>query len=269
MELSTSCLSRCSRSGHWTWLRTVLRRDRLTDQDSRSAIEKIETQRSSFRRLNNFVLYLSTCRMVHGWSYSCMLGRKAVWDSSTLKSFEETSRVRPKPEVHQNLPKPPGIPKSISPSEPVRSLRQSVPCYRHHQCGHCFLRRYLDLRLSNRSLEMWAVSYSPCTKCSTWYTGFDIVLRANGFGENFFSGAARKTKWLISKFGNLGHSNFLRFCGRSLDAVEVNFLCTSRSASRKESARARISSTVFQGKSCRYSARCQSWRRGMIQSTLD
>ena len=55
-----------------------LRTDRPSDQDSRSVIEKMETQRSSFRRPPNFVLHLSTCRRVEGWRDSCMLWRKAA-----------------------------------------------------------------------------------------------------------------------------------------------------------------------------------------------
>ena len=69
----------------------------------RSAIEKMETQRSCFRIFSQFVLHLSTCRRVQGWRDSCMLGRKGVWDSSTPKSFEDTSRVKSnlsKPQVH-------------------------------------------------------------------------------------------------------------------------------------------------------------------------
>jgi len=44
MELSVSCPSRWCRCGHWTWSTTVPRRDRPTNQDSTSAIEKMETK---------------------------------------------------------------------------------------------------------------------------------------------------------------------------------------------------------------------------------
>ena len=37
--------------------------------------------------------------------------------------------------VHQNFPKPPGIPKSFSSSEPVRSLRAAVPDFRQKESG--------------------------------------------------------------------------------------------------------------------------------------
>ena len=48
------------------------------DQDSRSAIEKADTQRSFSTRLSNLVVYLPTCRRVQGWGASWFLGRKAV-----------------------------------------------------------------------------------------------------------------------------------------------------------------------------------------------